>query len=354
MVIPLYKQAPAKRGKDSNNGLWYDKFCSAWKVNGDDWEFEKNAWIKTVTGEALGDPGLILEMLERLKNLVVQRNGLISFFKTDSRFITGIGREHPVENGLAWHTLLGVPFLSGPSVKGLIRSWAENWLEDNDKKAVSRIFGHEGDGEKNAGTVIFFDALPVKPVRLEADVMTPHYTGYYKNGGGPPADWYSPVPISFLTVAERQTFAFSMAPRRKENTYDIEDVKQACKWLEQLLPDIGAGAKTAVGYGRFVPDIELEKEWNKRLEEQKKQQRLGSMRPVQREMEQDGYSDKPDVFMSQLSAKWLNRMEGSASGEAKEIAGLLKTWYLKTIPDQWDKPNKKNKEKIARILRVLG
>lgn len=366
MLIPLYRneQLPVKRGNDSNTGLWYDKFCSAWKNNGGNWEIEKNNWIKTVVGEELGNAQLIKDIFERLTRLVLQRNGKVRFFRTDSRFVTGIGREHPVENGFTWHPLLGLPFLPGSSVKGMVRAWAENWLSA-DKELVSRIFGPEGEGSKAAGTVVFFDALPDESVRLEADVMTPQYSGYYKKDGGPPADWYSPVPIPFLTVAEGQTFVFAMAPRRTGHIDDTEDMKKACEWLEQLLPNIGAGAKTAVGYGRFVPDVDKEKEWNKRFEEEKKasevkkqerekQQKLVSLTPVRREMEQDGYSDKPDVFMSHLSSKWLSRMEGAAPEEAKEIAELLETWYKNKIPEQWQKPNKKNKEKLARIRKVLG
>ena len=285
MLIPLYRneQLPVRRGKDSNTGLWYDKFCSAWKSNKDNWEFEKNNWMKTVVGEELGCAQLIKDMSERLARLVLQRNGRVRFFRTDSHFVTGIGREHPVENGFTWHPLLGVPFLPGSSVKGMVRAWAENWL-GADKELVSRIFGPEGE-RKAAGTVVFFDALPVKSVRLEADVMTPHYSGYYKKDGGPPADWYSPVPIPFLTVAEGQTFIFAMAPRRTGHIDDIEDMEKACEWLEQLLPSIGAGAKTAVGYGRFVPDVDKEKEWNKQFEEEKKahDENIKKMRLEERE-----------------------------------------------------------------------
>ncbi|MBC7326079.1 MAG: type III-B CRISPR module RAMP protein Cmr6, partial [Moorella sp. (in: Bacteria)] len=70
--------------------------------------------------------------------------------------------------------------------------------------------------EKKVGSVLFFDALPAGPVKVQADVMTPHYAPYYQPQGvpQPPGDWFDPVPIPFLTVAPGQPFFFALAPRR--------------------------------------------------------------------------------------------------------------------------------------------
>ena len=50
---------------------------------------------------------------------------LFGVFTTDGRFVTGTGRSHSVENGFAWHPTLGTPYLSGSSVKGMIRARAQ-------------------------------------------------------------------------------------------------------------------------------------------------------------------------------------------------------------------------------------
>ncbi|HHX86956.1 MAG TPA: type III-B CRISPR module RAMP protein Cmr6, partial [Firmicutes bacterium] len=156
-------------------------------------------------------------------------SGEFRCYETLWRFTTGLGLNNPVENGMAWHHNLGVPYLPGSSVKGLVRSWVEQWLDHSSQDEINRIFGPRGtrDNEepiKGVGSIIFFDALPVTPVRLAADVMTPHYQKYY-SGSEPPGDWQDPNPIPFLTVDEGQAFLFAVAPRKRgatENKPDLE------------------------------------------------------------------------------------------------------------------------------------
>ncbi|MBA4603662.1 type III-B CRISPR module RAMP protein Cmr6 [Thermoactinomyces sp. AMNI-1] len=168
------------------------------------------------------------------------------YMKTTSRFIPGMGRPHPVENGVNWHPTLGVPFLPGSSVKGVVRAWAESYNKV-DEKTITRIFGPK-ELEKSAGSVIFFDALPTRHVRLAMDIMTPHHSNYYQGKTKNPHEWETPNPIPFLAVDEGQTFVFAIAPRRLQ---DQEDLVQVEHWLKEALETMGAGAKTAVGYGRF-------------------------------------------------------------------------------------------------------
>ncbi|MCI0590007.1 MAG: type III-B CRISPR module RAMP protein Cmr6 [Gammaproteobacteria bacterium] len=267
---PLYKpwcNEDPDRTKD-NLGLWYDKFCDQWcrnpeytSSNGtidEGWTLKsfgssnpKLDWIKTVTNGTVGDAKLLSGISERTKKLLTAHGQEPLPFKTAGPFVTGLGRGHPVENGFAWHHSLGVPYLPGASVKGTVRAWVEQWLAENTGK-TKQIFGPNGDeARKNpdTGSVIFLDALPSSPVHLQPDIMTPHYAPYYQNGE-PPADWYSPIPIPFLVVAPGTTFLFGVLPRNARNTDDCESVQ---KWLRKALDAIGAGAKTAVGYGRFEP-----------------------------------------------------------------------------------------------------
>lgn len=114
---------------------------------------------------------------------------------------------------------------------------------------------------EQAGRFLFFDALPVEPVLLAADVMTPHMDQWYEKGGKIaepneephrriPADWHSPVPVPFLVVKEAKLL-FGVAPRRLEFTDELPQVFAA---LKQALDWLGAGAKTAAGYGRMQED----------------------------------------------------------------------------------------------------
>ncbi|MGI6582332.1 MAG: type III-B CRISPR module RAMP protein Cmr6 [bacterium] len=166
------------------------------------------------------------ERWQRTIRLIEALGGKICYFRTRGRFVTGLGRDNPVENGFAWHYNLGVPYLPGSSVKGLVKAWADALADDGEvnREEVERICGSARD-EKGVGSLIFFPALPQEQVILEADVMTPHYSPYYQ-GDREPADWHSPVPIPFLTVAAEQVFGFPLAPRRPANKRDLERAVQ--------------------------------------------------------------------------------------------------------------------------------
>lgn len=87
--------------------------------------------------------------------------------------------------------------------------------------------------------------------------MNPHYAKYYSgekdvnNHAIPPADYLSPTPIFFLTVAAGQTFRFVLAPRCQKEANAANDVAFGCELLKEALSTLGAGGKTAVGYGYF-------------------------------------------------------------------------------------------------------
>ena len=244
---PLYKSSEGtKFSTDANAGLWYDKFVDCWEGNSwDQAKANKLAWINTVTGP-IGCPKLINEFTSRMKRLAEQSAGRAFVLTSESRFVTGLGREHPIENGFAWHHTLGTPYLPGSSIKGLIRNWAEQWEEK--RSEAKAILGGPGC----VGRVLVLDALPTERPQLEADVMTPHYSAYYQNGEAP-GDWLSPTPIPFLVVAAGTPFQFALVPNTPADAHHLATVEQ---WLRDALSWLGAGAKTAVGYGRFAEIVQ--------------------------------------------------------------------------------------------------
>ena len=271
MTRPLYKTAvhkPERRSRDGHAGLWFDKFCDQWRQGGVTWTMKgdgksnpKLDWIHEVMGSQVGDPGEIEEYTLRLTRLVERRCGRAAVFTAEARFVTGLGRSHPVENGFAWHPTLGTPYFPGSSVKGLIRAWAEAEAEpEPSADARERLFGSPG----NAGNICFTDAVPITPVRLDADVMTPHYAGW--SAGEPPGDWMSPTPIPFLTVAAGTPFLFALVPGRGASDEDLNTVEG---WLGAALAWAGGGAKTAIGYGRFRCDDEKTRSWTGRVKEER-------------------------------------------------------------------------------------
>ncbi len=239
---PLYRESSdVQRVESGNAGLWYDKFCDLWPAGSDPAKLglgtEKARWIKQVTVRPVGDAELLQDHYARRRQLVERSGGRLLCVRTTSRLVTGLGRAHPVENGFAWHPILGTPYLPGSSLKGLLRAWAQS-TGDVDARLGT---------PKGRGDVMLLDALPLVPVQLELDVMTPHYGDYY-GSHQPPGDWMSPTPVPFLVVAPGAAFHFALIPRGEQARASLDEIE---RWLLGALGELGAGAKTAVGYGLF-------------------------------------------------------------------------------------------------------
>ncbi len=118
-------------------------------------------------------------------------------------------------------------------------------IEDDDEQ-IKQIFGTQD----NAGTVIFFDAMPLNgQVVFELDIMNPHYPKYYGEKALPTND-QDPNPITFLTVAN-SAFTFALAPRNPNNDNHKSHVELVKGWLQEALQKYGVGGKTSAGYGYF-------------------------------------------------------------------------------------------------------
>ena len=251
MSLPLpnsvIKSRPS-RESDGHVGLWYDKFCDQWRVTDSTCAMKdgnsKLAWINKLTSGTVGMQTQIRESTSRLVALVDSRGGRWGVFTTASRFVTGLGLSHPVENGFAWHPTLGTPYLPGSSIKGIVRAWAERDADPHpDGETIKCLLGDRG----TVGNVCFLDAIPIEPVPLEADVITPHYARWSQKE--PPGDWRSPIPIPYLVTAAEAPFLFGIVPRCR--AVSDESLHTVMGWMCSALTWAGGGAKTAVGYGRF-------------------------------------------------------------------------------------------------------
>lgn len=188
---------------------------------------------------------------------------------TDARLIAGLGYDGPLEVGFSIHPLYGFPYLPASSLKGVARAYAELVLkpkQDVTEADITAIFGSpekkpERAKEFRVGCVRFFDACPTAFPELVVDVLTPHFSDYYMKGDVP-GDWHQPVPTPFLAVAEGQPFRFHLAARADSPGGEITEaqaslyLKQAAEWLEAGLKELGAGGKTAAGYGYFDTSTE--------------------------------------------------------------------------------------------------
>ncbi|MFS8499751.1 MAG: type III-B CRISPR module RAMP protein Cmr6 [Micromonosporaceae bacterium] len=259
MTLPLYrlpKGMTPMPGDSGHRGLWYDKFCDQWRYERSpgsgrgNWSLKSDGsgspklkWISQFEG-AVGSKELLEAYANRLADLIEARGGKWVIATARSRFVTGLGRSHPVENGFAWHPTLGTPYLAGSSLKGLTHAWA---LGEFPRHEVEEVLGTAG----SVGKVGFLDAVPVAPVELEADVLTPHYANWTEQE--PPGDWRSPSPVPFLVAARGLPMIFGVVPTCSVGR---QDVARVFEWMTSALDSAGAGAKTAIGYGQFTVDEE--------------------------------------------------------------------------------------------------
>lgn len=221
-------------------------------------------------------------------------------------FTTGLGNEHPLENGFAFLNPYGLPYLPGSGVKGVLRQaarelasgeWgdAQGWSDDkryalmqgkDDRRRVvldqnrqpvmlsplDVLFGREtvgGDSDHVRGALVFWDVIPqIKGDSLAVDIMTPHQGHYYqkksdrKSGDSTaPHESGQPNPISFLTVPPGSGFAFHLQCDLEHLARLAPELAVDGRWkslvtaaFEHAFQWLGFGAKTAVGYGALTRD----------------------------------------------------------------------------------------------------
>ena len=373
MTRPLHTGAAEDPGRsrptDGHAGLWFDKFCDRWRVEGTAWimRSEKDGdgnspkleWINTLAGGEVGSAAQLDSYSLRMMRMAEKRGGRFAVFTSESRFVTGLGRSHPVENGFAWHPTLGTPYLPGSSIKGAVRAWAR--LDASPPapcETFKRLFGDAG----SAGGICFLDAVPIAPVRLESDVMTPHYAGWTETK--PPGDWCSPTPIPFLVTAAGIPLLFSIIPCGEVSDEDLDIVMS---WLCSALAWSGGGAKTAVGYGRFARDNVKTDALEERLRDQEREHeerirakreaaerevKRAAMHPIDREIEEilDGRANKNEPEVTTIF-RMVN--EGRWSGfERTHVARWLER-RMKATKKWKERSGAKNPSKDRDYQRTL-
>ena len=268
MNLPLHSIGRAHYNNFSSepfkhNGLWHDKFfdqhsdgfgklpqgaATAWIEKS--WPQEKVDDQQQVKHQRkVGDKQQLDHTHARLRAVWSNLGGAHRDLGTEWHMAIGMGNPHPLENGATWHHTLAVPYVPASAVKGLLNAWLRWWCGDDD---IADAWLGTGSG---VGRLVFFDALPVGPVMIGEDVMTPHQGTWYERGGSEsatdsdaPGDWHNPNPISFLVI-KKATFRLVCMPRLPG---DQALVGQALDQLESAFQHLGGGAKTGSGYGRLL------------------------------------------------------------------------------------------------------
>jgi len=215
-------------------------------------------------------------------------------------FTTGLGNEHPLENGFAFLNPYGLPYLPGSGVKGVLRQaarelasgdWGDSkgWITDRihtikvgrdtiELSPLDALFGLEsahGRTQAVRGALPFWDVIPqIKGDALAVEIMTPHQSHYYqqklekKSGDSTsPHESGQPNPISFLTVPAGSGFTFHVTCDLAHLAHLAPDLAANERWktlltaaFEHAFQWLGFGAKTAVGYGALISDAQRQRE----------------------------------------------------------------------------------------------
>ncbi len=236
-------------------------------------------------------------------------------------FTTGLGNEHPLENGFAFLNPYGLPYLPGSGVKGVLRQaarelasgeWGDShgWSSEKihllgkiELSTIDALFGLEsedGGTDHVRGALRFWDALPQIPGdSLAVDIMTPHQSHYYqqrleRNSGNStnPHDSGQPNPISFLTLPPLTRFAFHVQCDVARLELLAPDLAHGQRW-QQLLTKafehafewLGFGAKTRVGYGAMQSQAQKEHEVAREQEQRAQAQAREKAEAQQRQQE---------------------------------------------------------------------
>ncbi len=250
--------------------------CDAWQLRLDKFSFERG-------GDATAKTGALKDVLDcyqkRSKgHLTVacrSRQRLLDTLRSqhrdrfievdlvlESRLLLHLGRANVLENvGLYANRTTGLPLIPGTALKGVLSTWA-CW-EANQKPDGSfnegaafihqrrdfcglaqEVFGDDSkEGSEDSGQVIFVGGFPVDPPNLGLDIVNPHHEA---NG----AEKQNLTPNAFLCVEPGTKWRFICFVRPGVPEC-VKIVEATTAWLTQALTQLGIGAKTAAGYGRF-------------------------------------------------------------------------------------------------------
>ncbi len=250
-------------------------------------------------------------------------------------FTTGLGNEHPLENGFAFLNPYGLPYLPGSGVKGVLRQaarelaageWGDRhgWCTDDSFvlrvgntdlrfSTIDALFGlqsADGASQHLRGALTFWDVIPqIKGDSLTVDIMTPHQGHYYQQksdkktgGSNTPHDSGQPIPICFLTLPPGSGFTFHVQCDLAHLNRIAPELATEGRWKAMLeaafahaFAWLGFGAKTATGYGAMRIDeaaaarqeklrLEAEEQAREHAAAEARAAELGAMTPAQRQV----------------------------------------------------------------------
>ena len=274
-------------GSNFNFGLYFNKWL--WVTKLLEYKFQARPRVKSLSRAQQNDLYQVDEVLENYKKtqsilnecLIQKHRDLdaiceafqkIGYQKKEhvcelkTPLIIGLGNAHPTERGFTFHWTLGLPYIPAEGIKGVVRlaylvnlaeeddNFFEHWAAEDETfwEKLAKPFGRaEKESGAKRGKVIFLDALPKESPELTLEITTCHYSDYYRESRGPTED-QQPIPLPFLAVKPGVKFRFVLL---MDKDLGEEDKEKLLKAFEVALTEHGFGAKTALGHGRFRPNV---------------------------------------------------------------------------------------------------
>ena len=349
--------------------LYLPLWNAAWGVD----EGAKHEALKECC--SLGDAALLLTALRARQQAqaaaLPAEHCLVIDAEASAPFATGLGNEHPVENGFAFLTPYGLPYLAGSGAKGVLRRAMEELekekVEGIDQALIDALFGPEDGGAdgsgpplpdslRRRGALTFWDVFPEPPSanglpgKLCVEIMTPHHSEYYQ-GKQSPHDAGQPTPIYFLALPplSKLRFVVTHEPAYMPGELRAVDWRQALNSAFARAFDwLGFGAKTAVGYGAMGkdPTIAAKRKLaaaatkvrsDAQLAAKQRLHELEAMSPHQRAMHEflDTRADKNQSELSALSSalkrgQWSGELKIAVAAHVKSAMQQAQKWKEKT------------------------
>lgn len=218
------------------------------------WLFYKD-YFKGIDYKELGSSKNKETINEKIQNIIHQTPTIeeaevlgsthFSATTTYPGLLLGSGNTHELPDikgqailGFHFDYTSGLPVIQGSSIKGVLRSAFEHEEYIQELLLNESVNVGELESEIFDNNDTFFDATIVKADGkiLGDDFITPH-------GDNPLKD---PTPLRFIKVLPNITFRFDF-----ELSDGIITKEEKSKLFEHILEDLGLGAKTNVGYGKF-------------------------------------------------------------------------------------------------------
>ncbi len=341
-AAPHYMQDMEKAAPGHRFSLYFQGWKSDWTLD----DTNKQDSLQNITSKGSDDVKRLAALQQRqqqIKASMPQEDVFDIQAKSTAPFVTGMGYEHPLENGFAFLNPYGLPYLPGSSVKGVLRCAAEEL--GIEEEAIEVLFGSSKDDEGRRGALNVQDVFPQGTLSVE--IMTPHHSGYLQDKGTP-HDSEQPVPIPFLTIAPNASFHFYVQRIGNTGDHDWQAILRQC--FEHAFDWLGFGAKTSVGYGAMMEDpAEIARRQREEEERQQAEREQKAAEEAQRRQQEEEERRKAELAAMPEHQRVLKEAEEKLSSLQSRMSALDKSGFgelrglikrLLTQAEGWDSHGK--------------